>query len=159
MSSLRTLAISAILHLAVLTAGSSNPSSSSSSSFNLGDGQLGGNDDDACRDAFSVDVTCGPELGDFMRTRSMHREGSRLPTENELDSFCTDSCLVSLLQYRQSVRRRCGDAVYEGEGGHGRRQRWKPLQRAESAVFAYKRTCLKNPSVKHTHTRCLPYPN
>ncbi|KAJ4327951.1 hypothetical protein N0V84_001626 [Fusarium piperis] len=133
MSSLRA---GVILYLAVLAA-AKNPS------FNLGDGQvhkLGG--DDACRDAFSVDVTCGPELGKLMRTRSRYREGSHLPTEDELDPFCTDSCLVSLLEYRQSVTSNCGDAVYEE---NGTRQRWRPSQRAELALFAYKRRCLKNP--------------
>ncbi|RSL47879.1 hypothetical protein CEP51_015716 [Fusarium floridanum] len=137
MSSLRTSALGAILYLAVLAAGINNPS------FNLADGlvdrrshKLG---QDTCRDAFSVDVACGPELGELMRTRSMYREGSRLPTDDELDPFCTDSCYVSLLEYRQSVRSHCGDAVYK-EPRH-----WKPSHHAELALFAYKRRCLKNP--------------
>lgn len=138
MSSLRTLG--AILYLAVSAAGA-NPS------FNLADGLVDGlvdgqTGDDACRDAFSADVACGPELNKFIRTRSMYREGSRLPTDEDLDSFCTDSCYVSLLEYRQSVRSNCGDAVYK-ELGAGRP--WKPYHRAELALFAYKRRCLKNP--------------
>jgi hypothetical protein len=137
MSSLRTLG--AILYLAVFAAGA-NPS------FNLADGLVDGQSgDDACRDAFSADVACGPELNKFIRTRSMHREGSRPPTDDDLDPFCTDSCYVSLLEYRQAVRSNCGDAVYK-EPGTGRP--WKPYHRAELALFAYKRRCLKNPSVE-----------
>ena len=137
MSSLRTL--SAILYLAVFAAGT-NPS------FNLAEGLVDGQaGNDACRDAFSTDVACGPELNKLIKPRSMYREGSRLPTDDDLDPFCTDSCYVSLLEYRQSVKSNCGDAVYKGPGA-GRP--WKPYHRAELALFAYKRRCLKNPSVE-----------
>ncbi|KAF4974731.1 hypothetical protein FZEAL_8401 [Fusarium zealandicum] len=95
--------------------------------------------DEKCRVAFYATVSCPAVLGDLIKRES-------IVDQQTLDSLCTDSCFGSLIQYRDSLQSDCGSAILE-DHAHGSQQH--PQFRAEAALLAYHRTCLKRRDGMH----------